>query len=88
MLTFVPARQPSTLRSTRFDYDGSLPSSGFSPSQILGFGKDDPTGKDLSWIGDYADELSVTIAMRMFDEAVTLVEKGSFLHFSPLEAFR
>ena len=23
MLTFVPARQPSTLRSTRFDYDGS-----------------------------------------------------------------
>lgn len=68
--------QPSTLRSARFDYDGSLPSSGFSPSQILGFGKDDPTGKDLSWIGDYSDELSVSIAMRMFEEACVLVEKG------------
>ncbi|KAM0754770.1 hypothetical protein T439DRAFT_284794, partial [Meredithblackwellia eburnea MCA 4105] len=67
---------PFQLTPGRFDYDGSLPSSGFSPSQILGFGKDDPTGKDLSWIGDYSDELSVCIAMRMFEEAVVLVEKG------------
>ncbi|KAL8286469.1 hypothetical protein RQP46_004486 [Phenoliferia psychrophenolica] len=78
MLSEAEARKgdPSTLRSARFDYDGSLPSSGFSPSQILGFGKDDPTGKDLSWIGDYSDELSVSIAMRMFEEACVLVEKG------------
>ncbi|KAK4699025.1 exocyst complex component 8, partial [Phenoliferia sp. Uapishka_3] len=78
MLSEAEARKgdPGTLRSARFDYDGSLPSSGFSPTEMLGFGKDDPTGKDLSWIGDYSDELSVSIAMRMFEEAVVLVEKG------------
>lgn len=67
--------QPSTLR-TKLDY-GESPMPGFSPAAILGFGKDDPTGKDLSWIGDYSDELAVSIAMRMFEEAVVLVEKGA-----------
>ncbi|GAA5954199.1 hypothetical protein JCM21900_006959 [Sporobolomyces salmonicolor] len=77
MLSEAEARkgEHSGLRSSR-DYDGSFASSGFSPSKILGFGKDDPSGKDLSWIGDYSDELSVTIATRAFEEAVVLVEKG------------
>ncbi|GAA5858578.1 hypothetical protein JCM1840_001268 [Sporobolomyces johnsonii] len=77
MLSEAEARKgdPSGLRSSR-DYDGSFASSGFSPSAILGFGKDDPSGKDLSWIGDYSDELSVAIATRTFEEAVVLVEKG------------
>ncbi|KAI5481542.1 hypothetical protein MNV49_002768, partial [Pseudohyphozyma bogoriensis] len=81
MLSEAEARKgdPSNLRSARFDYDGSLPSSGFSPSEILGFGKDDPTGKDLSWIGDYSDELAVAIATRTFEEAVVLVEKGKII---------
>lgn len=65
--------QPSGLRH---DYDGSFASSEFRPSSILGFGKDDPSGKDLSWIGDYSDELSVAIATRSFEDAVVLVEKG------------
>lgn len=38
--------------------------------------KDDPTGKDLSWIGDFSDELSVAIATRTFEEAVEMIEKG------------
>ena len=70
----------SALRGSRQDYDGALSSSGFSPSQILGFGKDDPSGKDLSWIGDYSDELAASIATRMFEEATVLVEKGMSLH--------
>lgn len=69
--------QSSTIRGAgRFDYDRAGPALGFSPSAILGFGTDDPTGKDLSWIGDYSDELSVSVATRMFEEAVVLVEKG------------
>ncbi|KAH9817504.1 Cullin repeat-like-containing domain protein [Melampsora americana] len=46
------------------------------PSKILGFGKNDPTGKDLSWIGDLSDELSVSIACRAYDEASELIEKS------------
>lgn len=60
----------------RQDYDGSLSSTGFSPAKILGFGHDDPTGKDLSWIGDFSDELAVAIVTRTFEDATTLVEKG------------
>ncbi|GAA5898494.1 exocyst subunit EXO84 [Sporobolomyces salmoneus] len=60
----------------RHDYEGSFASSEFRPSSILGFGKDDPTGKDLGWIGDYSDELSVAISTRSFEDAVVLVEKG------------
>ncbi|EGG05981.1 uncharacterized protein MELLADRAFT_77926 [Melampsora larici-populina 98AG31] len=46
------------------------------PSKILGFGKHDPSGKDLSWIGDLSDELSVSIACRAYDEASELIEKS------------
>ncbi|GAA6058631.1 hypothetical protein JCM10212_004042 [Sporobolomyces blumeae] len=75
MLSEAEARRgdPSGLRH---DYDGSFASSGFSPAAILGFGRDDPSGKDLSWIGDYSDELAVAIATRSFEDAVVLVEKG------------
>lgn len=48
----------------------------FSPSAHFGFGKDDPTGKDLSWIGDFSDELAVAIALHDYDAAVDLVDKG------------
>lgn len=66
----------SAPRGSRQDYDGSYSASGFSPSQVFGFGKDDPSGKDLSWIGDFSDELAVKIAIRDFEEATALIEKG------------
>jgi hypothetical protein len=70
------------LRAARLDYDGSLPTAGFSPNAILGFGPEGASSKDLSWMGDYSDELAVAIALRMFEEAVVLVEKGSFFFSS------
>lgn len=57
-----------------------LPTSGFSPNAILGFGPEDASSKDLGWIGDYSDELAVAIALRKFEEAVVLIEKGA-CHF-------
>ncbi|GAA5821380.1 hypothetical protein JCM11251_004596 [Rhodosporidiobolus azoricus] len=76
MLNEAEARK-GDLRGSGQYYDGTFSSSGFSPLQFLGLsGKEDPTGKDLSWIGDYADELAVNIATRQFEEAVVLVEKG------------
>jgi hypothetical protein len=54
----------------------SNPTPELSASAVLGFGKDDPTGKDVSWIGDLSDELAVRIALREFESAVVLVEKG------------
>jgi len=48
----------------------------FNPSKFFGFGKDDPSGKDLSWIGDFSDELAVAIALHEFEMAVVLVEKA------------
>ncbi|GAA5998283.1 exocyst subunit EXO84 [Rhodotorula paludigena] len=78
MLNEAEARKgdASGLRGFRSDYDGTFASSGFSPATALGLGKDDPTGKDLSWIGDYSDELSVAISTREFEGAVVWVEKG------------
>ncbi|GAA5938435.1 uncharacterized protein JCM15063_000734 [Sporobolomyces koalae] len=75
MLSEAEARKgdPSGLRN---DYDGSFNSSEFNPASILGFVRDDPSGKDSSWIGDYSDELSVAISTRSFEDAVVLVEKG------------
>lgn len=54
-----------------------LPQMTFKPSQHFGFGKDDPSGKDLSWIGDVSDELVVHISLRNFEAAVTLIEQGA-----------
>ncbi|GAA5855919.1 hypothetical protein JCM8547_000416 [Rhodosporidiobolus lusitaniae] len=78
MLNEAEARK-GDLRSSGQYYDGTFSPSGFSPAVFLGIGKDDPTGKDLTWIGDYADELAVNIATREFDEGVGLVEKGKRL---------
>lgn len=52
--------------------------SDFSPSEFLGFGKSDSDvgQKDLTWIGDFSDELAVAIVLRTYEKAVGLVEKG------------
>ncbi|TNY18529.1 exocyst complex component EXO84 [Rhodotorula diobovata] len=75
MLSEAEARKGDP-RGFRSDFDGTFASSGFSPAAILGVGRDDPSGKDLSWIGDYSDELAVSIATREFEDAVVWVEKG------------
>jgi hypothetical protein len=33
--------------------------------------------KDLRWIDEYGDDLTMTIAMRDWDEALKLVERGT-----------
>jgi hypothetical protein len=35
--------------------------------------------RDARWIGDFADDLNVAIALREWDRAVELVEQGVFL---------
>jgi hypothetical protein len=47
-------------------------------------GADGSTGKekaesDIRWVGEFADELTVAIALREWDQAVALVERGQFL---------
>ena len=37
--------------------------------------------RDTRWIGDFADELNVAIALREWDKAVELVEQGSLFPF-------
>ncbi|SCZ93419.1 BZ3500_MvSof-1268-A1-R1_Chr6-3g08647 [Microbotryum saponariae] len=80
MLSEAEARKgdfSSTLRGgARSGYDSGLTSNGFSPAQALGLGSGDSTGKDLAWIGDFSDEVSVAIAARMFEEATSFIEKG------------
>jgi hypothetical protein len=58
----------------------SNPTPELSVSSVLDFVKDDPTGKDVSWIGDLSDELAVRVALREFEAAVVLVEKGLWTH--------
>ena len=36
--------------------------------------------RDARWIGDYCDELTVSIALREWDKAVDLVEKGELVY--------
>ena len=51
------------------------PLAGFQPSTIFSFvSSDDPSGKDLSWIDDIADQLAVHISLREFEQAVSLIE--------------
>jgi exocyst complex component 8 len=33
--------------------------------------------RDARWVGDFADDLTVAIALRQWDEAVSLVESGA-----------
>jgi exocyst complex component 8 len=35
---------------------------------------------DAKWIGDFIDDLSVAIALRRWDEAIELVDKGRIVH--------
>jgi hypothetical protein len=34
--------------------------------------------RDARWVGEFADELTVAIALREWDQAVSLVEEGPF----------
>lgn len=53
------------------------PLASFQPSRIFPFvTSHDTSGKDLGWIDDVADQLAVHIALREFEEAVTLIEKA------------
>lgn len=53
------------------------PLASFQPSAIFPFvTSNDTSGKDLSWIDDIADQLAVHIALREFEEAVSLIEKA------------
>ncbi|KAL7340040.1 exocyst complex component EXO84 [Rhodotorula toruloides] len=77
MLNEAEARKgdPSSLRGYR-DYDGSFSSSNFNPAAALGLVSGDVPSRDLSWIGDFSDELAVDISTREFEDAVVLIEKG------------
>lgn len=74
--------QPSSLRGYR-DYDGSFSSSNFNPAAALGLVSGDVPSRDLSWIGDFSDELAVDISTREFEDAVVLIEKGASPHLLP-----
>lgn len=51
------------------------PLASFQPSRVFPFvTSNDASGKDLSWIDDVSDKLAVHIALREFDEAVSLIE--------------
>lgn len=78
MLSEAEARKGDfTSRMSRLlDYDGSSTAAGFNPVEHFGFGKHDPSGKDVGWINDWSDEMTVHIAVRDFDDAVALVEKA------------
>lgn len=53
------------------------PLASFQPSRVFPFvTSHDASGKDLSWIDDVADQLAVHIALREFEEAVSLIEKA------------
>jgi hypothetical protein len=43
-------------------------------------GEKEKAERDARWIGDFADELTVAIALREWDKAVDLVEQGA-VHF-------
>lgn len=54
------------------------PLASFQPSRVFPFvTSNDASGKDLSWIDDVSDKLAVHIALREFDEAVSLIETAS-----------
>ncbi|GAA5968117.1 hypothetical protein JCM8115_001745 [Rhodotorula mucilaginosa] len=77
MLSEAEARKgdPSSLRGYRSDFDPSLADSDFDPVSALGL-SEASSARDLSWIGDFSDELAVAISTREFETAVSLVERG------------
>ena len=46
----------------------------------MGDSAKDVAERDARWIGDFADQLAVAIALREWDTAVDLVEQGSLYH--------
>ena len=40
--------------------------------------KNDLSGHDVRWLTELPDELDVMVALRLFDDAVTAIEKGIF----------
>lgn len=51
--------------------------SDFDPVSALGL-SEASSARDLSWIGDFSDELAVAISTREFEAAVSLVERGEY----------
>ena len=60
----------------------SLPSWLADP-QAKGLGADKNEEKDARWVGDFVDKLAVAIALREWEESVSLVEQGK-LHLVKL----
>lgn len=52
---------------------------------LPGMGSDakDKAERDTRWIGEWSDDLTVAIALKEWDKAVDLIEKGMFLWPSP-----
>ena len=48
----------------------------------------DKAERDIRWVGEFADELTVAIALREWDRAVELVEQGIYILFSLLSDLR
>lgn len=44
--------------------------------QSKGLGGDKKEEKDLQWVSDFIDKLAVSIALREWEEAVSLIEQG------------
>lgn len=76
--------QPSSLRGYRSDFDSSFADADFDPVEALGLS--DSSTRDSSWIGDFSDELSVAVSVREFENAVSLIERGTLLEDDGLPA--
>lgn len=61
-----------------------LARAGDIPGVELDTGGKEKAERDTRWVGEWADELTVAIALREWEKAVTLVEEGisplSMLH--------
>lgn len=52
-----------------------------------GSGAKEKAERDARWVGEWADELTVAIALREWEQAVALIEQGQFYH-SPVFSLR
>lgn len=53
------------------------PLASFRPATVFPFlGSDYPSGKDLGWIDDVSDKLTMHIALHEFEDAIALIEKA------------
>jgi exocyst complex component 8 len=44
-----------------------------------GSGAKEKAERDARWVGEFTDELNVAIALREWEQAVSLVEQGQFM---------